>query len=169
MQAATEMVCRFMHQPVIGVAPGASVEEVLALAREKRIHHIPIVKKGRVLGLVCTCDLNEARSSLPALQLARRNVVTALPSCSAGDAARLMVQNAVGSVLIANRDGLWGIVTRKDLAEAGPDLAELLVGNACAACGAGQHLRPGPGETFLCVACTERANASHWYDDGGGD
>lgn len=169
MHAATEMVCRFMHQPVIGVAPGASVEEVLALAREKQVHHIPIVKKGRVLGLVCTCDLNEAPLTLPALQLARRNVVTALPSCSAGDAARLMVQNAVGSVLISNRDGVWGIVTRKDLAEAGPDLAELLGGSSCAACGAGQHLRPGPGETLLCVACTERASASHWYDDGGGD
>lgn len=169
MHAATEMVSRLMHQPVLGVGPGASVEDALALANDRGIHHIPIVQKGKLLGLVCTCDLKAARLDLPVLRLARRNVVTALPSCSAGEAARLMVENAVGSVVVSNRDGVWGIVTRKDLAEAGPELAELLAGNECAACGERRHLRPGAGETFLCVACYERACASHWFDEGCGD
>ena len=34
-----------------------------------------------------------------------------------------MRDNAVGSVLISNRDGLWGIVTRADLASADAELA----------------------------------------------
>jgi predicted transcriptional regulator len=169
MQAATELVSRFMRQPVLSVGLGASVQDALALAHEKGIHHIPIVQDGKLLGLVCTCDLKEALPHLPVLQLARRNVVTALPSCTAGDAARLMISNAVGSVVLSNCDGLWGIVTKKDLAEAGPELAELLTETVCAVCGAGQHLRPAVGETFLCVSCAERASASHWYDEGGGD
>jgi CBS domain-containing protein len=167
--AATERVSQFMHQPVVTVGPAASVEEVLALARGKGIHHIPIMQRGKLLGLVCTCDLNDALPTLPALHLARRNVVTASPDCSAGDAARLMMTNAVGSVVICNRDGVWGIVTRNDLAQARPELAVLLAEGLCAACGAREHLRLGPGETFLCVTCAERANASHWYDDGYGD
>jgi predicted transcriptional regulator len=169
MHAATEMVSRFMHQPVVSVGPGASVQDALSLAHHSGIHHIPIVQKGKLLGLVCTCDLREARTDLPVLRLAHRNVVTALPNCSAGDAARLMTENAVGSLVVANRDGLWGIVTRKDLAEAAPELAELLAGNACVACQARQHLRPIAGEAFLCVTCAERASARHWYDEGSGD
>jgi len=169
MTPATEMVSQFMHQPVVTVGPAASVEEVLALAREKGIHHIPITQRGKLLGLVCTCDLNAALPTLPVLHLARRNVVTALPDCSAGDAARLMMTNAVGSVVICNRDGVWGIVTRSDLAQARPELASLLAEAQCAACGTSEHLRLGPGETFLCATCAERASASHWFDDGCGD
>ena len=167
--AATEMVSQFMHQPVFSVGPGASVQEVMALARAKGIHHIPIVQRGKLLGLVCTCDLHEARPTLPVLSLARRNVVTALPDCSAGDAARLMMTNAVGSVVVCNPDGVWGIVTRQDLAQARPELAALLAEGHCAACGACEHLRLGPGDTFLCATCSERARARHWYDDGCGD
>jgi acetoin utilization protein AcuB len=162
------MVSQFMHQPVVTVGPGASVEEAMALARTKGIHHLPIMQRGKLLGLVCTCDLSEAGPSLPVLQLARRNVVTALPDCSAGDAARLMMTNAVGSVVICNQDGVWGIVTREDLARARPELAALLDEGQCSACGAREHLRLGPGETFLCASCAERANARHWFDDGAG-
>jgi len=169
MQAAAELVSRFMRQPVLSVGPGASVKDALTLAHERGIHHIPIVQKGKLLGLVCTCDLKEALPHLPVLQLARRNVVTALPSLTARDAARLMIANAVGSVVVSNCDGLWGIVTKKDLAEAGPELAELFTESVCAACGAGQHLRPAAGETFLCVTCSERASASHWFDEGAVD
>jgi CBS-domain-containing membrane protein len=122
-----------------------------------------------LLGLVCTCDLHGARPDLPALQLARRNVVTAQPDCRADDAARLMMTNAVGSLVISNRDGLWGIITRNDLTRSDSMLAELLAEFHCAACQAEQHLRPGPGETLLCVNCLERARATHWFDEGGGD
>jgi acetoin utilization protein AcuB len=167
--AATEMVSQFMRQPVFSVGAGASVEEALALAQDKGIHHIPIVQQGKLLGLVCLCDLNEARPNVRVLQLARRNVTTASPDCSAVDAARLMMTNAVGSVVICNRDGIWGIVTRRDLAQRDPELAALLSEAVCAACGAREHLRFGPGDTFLCTGCAERAGTRHWYDDGGGD
>jgi CBS-domain-containing membrane protein len=113
--------------------------------------------------------LKAARPDLRALQLARRQVVTAPPDCSAADAARLMMANVVGSLIIANRDGVWGIVTRSDLARADGELAALLADGRCAACKSSHHLQQGPGDTLLCVTCAERANASHWFDDGGGD
>lgn len=168
MSATTVIVSQLMHQPVVTVGPGARVDEVMALAQSKAVHHIPIVKAGRLLGIVCTCDLTGARPDSPALQLARRNVITAQPDCSADEAARLMMTNAVGSLVISNRDGLWGIVTRKDLMRSDAKLANLLKEVHCAACQAEQHLRPGPGETLLCVNCLERANATHWFDEGAG-
>jgi signal-transduction protein with cAMP-binding, CBS, and nucleotidyltransferase domain len=165
IEVATEMVSRFMRQPVFSVGAGASVEQAMALAQENRIHHIPIVQSGKLLGLVCVCDLKEVNPNVRVLQLARRNVITAPPDCSAVDVARLMMTNAVGSVVICNRDGVWGIVTRKDLAETGPDLAALLAEDVCAACGAREHLRLGPEDTFLCAECATRASTCHWYDE----
>ncbi|HVY25810.1 MAG TPA: CBS domain-containing protein [Polyangiaceae bacterium] len=169
MRPATQPVSELMRQPVVSVGPGASVQEVTELAESKGIHHIPIVQRGKLLGLVCTCDLQAAPPALPVLQLARRNVITAMPDCNAGDAARLMMTHVVGSLLIANGDGVWGIVTRSDLARSDAALAALLAPVHCAACKSRHHLQRGAGDTFLCAACAERANASHWFDDGGSD
>lgn len=168
MSATNPIVSELMHQPLLSVGPGASVDEVMALAKSKGIHHVPIVQEGKLLGMVCTCDLGAARKDLRALQMARRQVITVLPDCPASDAAKLMLDNAVGSLVVSNRDGLWGIVTRHDLVHADEKLAEILAEGHCAACQSTHHLRPGPGDTFLCVHCAERAAASHWFDEGGG-
>jgi len=169
MSPATQMVSELMRQPVVSVGPGASVEEVLALAKTQGIHHVPIVQRGKLLGVVCLCDLGKASPEARVVQLARRNVVTVEPSCSASDAAKLMRDKAVGSVLISNRDGLWGIVTRADLASADAELARQLAELQCAVCHSTHHLRQGDDDKLLCVACSERASASHWFDEGGGD
>lgn len=168
MSPAAQMVSELMSQPVVSVGPGARVEEVRALAKSRGVHHVPIVQRGKVLGVVCTCDLGDASPDVRVLQLARRNLVTALPSCSASDAAKLMKDNAVGSVLISNRDGLWGIVTRDDLSRADAELARSLAELECSACHSKHHLRQSSGDTLLCVACAERANSAHWFDEGGG-
>lgn len=165
MSAAHQMVSELMHQPVVSVGPAASVEEVRTLAESKGIHHVPIVERGKLLGVVCTCDLQSAPATSRVLQLARRNVVTAPPDCSAADTAKLMRDNAVGSVLISNRDGLWGIVTRNDLVRADTELAAMLAGVECAFCQSTRHLRQTADESFLCVACAERSSASHWFDE----
>jgi CBS domain-containing protein len=164
MSAATQIVSELMHQPLTSVGPGASVEEVMAVAKSKGIHHVPIVKDGKLLGLVCTCDLEGARKELKALQRARRHVLTVKPDCPVMDAAKLMRENAVGSLIVANRDGLWGIVTRHDLMLADEALAEVLADLHCASCNSTHHLRQGPGDTYLCVKCEENAAASHWFD-----
>jgi acetoin utilization protein AcuB len=164
MSAGAQMVSELMRQPVVTVGPGASVEEVKALAENRGIHHIPIVQRGRLLGVVCTCDLRDARADLRVLQLARRNVVTAEPNLAARDVAKLMRDQAVGSVLISNRDGLWGIVTRGDLAKADDELAGLLAMVECASCHATHHLRIGEDDTLLCVACAERLGTQHWFE-----
>jgi predicted transcriptional regulator len=168
MSAAIPIVSELMHQPLVSVGPGASVEEAIQLAKSKGIHHVPIVQSGKLLGMVCTCDLGSARPDLRVLQLARRNVVTVEPDCSTADAARLMVTSVVGSLVVRNGDGLWGIVTRSDLVQADEALASVLAELKCAACQSTRHLRPGPGDGYLCVHCAERASASHWFDEGCG-
>jgi CBS domain-containing protein len=167
MAAAPQIVSEIMHQPLASVGPGASVAEVITLTETAGIHHVPIVKAGKLLGLVCTCDLDGAGNQLKALQLARRQVVTVKPDCSTTDAAQLMREHAVGSLVVSNRDGLWGIVTRHDLMKADTELAKLLAELHCVACGSTHHLRQGPDDAYLCVTCSQRATATHWFDEAG--
>jgi CBS-domain-containing membrane protein len=46
-----------MSLPVLTVGPDAQVQEVLALTGEKGLHHFPIVAAGKLVGMICTCDL----------------------------------------------------------------------------------------------------------------
>jgi len=164
MSAVCQMVSEVMRQPVVTIGPGATVEDVTTLVTTHGIHHVPIVQRGKLLGIVCACDVAGSRPDLRALPFARRNVVTAQPDSSVADVARLMIKHAVGSVLIANGDGLWGIVTRDDVAYLSAELAALLDETRCASCRSTHHLRQVAGDTLLCKACADRANASHWFE-----
>ena len=71
MEAVNQMVFELMRQPVVTVGPGATVDDVTTLAKDRNIHHVPIVQHGRLLGIVCTCDLAGARPDLPQDSISR--------------------------------------------------------------------------------------------------
>jgi CBS domain-containing protein len=76
--------------------------------------------------------------------------VTVAPQSSAEEAAARMMAHEVGSVVIADDDGVWGILTREDLAETMP---ELMRDVRCGRCGSRQHLRHRVDGTFTCRPC----------------
>jgi predicted transcriptional regulator len=121
-------LAQLMSMPAIAIGPDVSTAEVLMLAAEHAIHHFPIVQEGRLLGIVCISDLHEDAPHTKVIDKAWRHVVTATPPSSADDAARLMRLHGVDSVVVADEEGIWGIVTREDLLEADPELERLLRG-----------------------------------------
>jgi CBS domain-containing protein len=157
-----------MNRPVFAIAPNARVAEVFAVSERLHVHHFPIVLDGTVVGIVCTCDLLEARPDADVSGWARRDVATLEPTDTAEEAARLMRDEAVGSVVVAEASQLRGIVTREDLASY-PRLALTLDEGHCSACGARKHLRRDLGDLFLCAECSQRARHDSWYETGGGD
>lgn len=169
MQVDQIAVSGLMSLPVLTVAPNARAQEVLAVAELNGVHHFPIVGSGKLVGLVCTCDLQELQPEANVLQVAWRHVVTLPPNRSLGDAARLMAIQGVGSIVLVDRDVVCGIITREDLIEADPELDKLLCEARCAACGTRRHLRPGPDGQCLCQDCQVRAREGAWLEQGGGD
>lgn len=153
MHSIDAHVSELMKAPVVTIEPEARAEAVLALARAYGVHHFPIVAHDKLVGMVCTCDLQELTPDAHVMQVAWRHVVTLPPDGSLGDAARLMALQGVGSVVVLDANGVCGIVTREDLALANAQLDHLLLEARCATCGARRHLRPASDGQCICQNC----------------
>jgi CBS domain-containing protein len=171
MQPNQTSLADVMSMPVLVTGADSCAGQVLALAETAGVHHFPIVEAGTLVGIVCTCDLEDLHPEANVLQVAWRHVVTLPPNGSLTDAARLMTIHGVGSIVVVDEeeDGVCGIVTREDLVRARPELDELLTEARCVACGTRSHLRPGPDGQCMCRSCRDRARGSDWLELGGGD
>jgi predicted transcriptional regulator len=104
-----------MSRPLVVLQALDTVSEALAIARERHVHHFPVYGNGQLIGMLCTCDLQEASLEQPVAEV-MRPAVTIPASRSASDAALLMKAADVGSVLVLDWNGrACGIVTRGDL------------------------------------------------------
>jgi CBS domain-containing protein len=159
-------VTRIMSHPVIVLQVGTPVDEALEVAEERGVHHFPVLNGGKVVGLVCTCDLEEAPLTGRVGSVMRRPVIRVDRGSAAGEAARVMSEHGVGSALVMDADEVCGVVTRQDLARAGGDL-EAMLPPGCTSCGSREHLRTCPDGAVLCVDCRSRAREHEWADLGG--
>ena len=101
------------------VSPDMSVREVIALQKQHRISGFPVVKGGKVVGIVTNRDLRfEARLEQPIkdIMTPQRRLVTVREGASREEATRLIHEHRLERVLVV--DGDWrlkGLVTVKDI------------------------------------------------------
>jgi CBS domain-containing protein len=81
------------------------------------IRHLPVVDDhGRLVGVVSDRDLMRRGSRIA--DVMERNVVTTRPDAPAFEAAAIMLDNKISSVLVVDDDGhLVGLVTQTDYLE----------------------------------------------------
>lgn len=163
------LVSQLMQHPTLELDPDADVEFVLRLAQATGGHHFPLTRGASLLGVVCTCDLDDAPLTQPVLELASRDVLTVRRNTKVSDAAEAMAKKVVGSAVVMDGSYVCGLLVREDILRAAPELAALFTNVCCAACGAAKHLRRWSTSELLCVSCAGRARASSWLDVGGGD
>lgn len=156
-----------MSRPLVTLQAFDTVADALATAREHHVHHFPVYGRDQLLGMLCTCDLQEAALDKPVAEV-MRPAVTISASRSAADAAMLMKAADVGSVLVLDYGGrTCGIVTRGDLDAEGA-ASDILADVRCECCGTTHHLHHFDGRR-LCFSCRERAAEPQAFDTGGGD
>lgn len=122
-----------MSQEVVTLALGATAAEALALCRERRIRHLPVLEDGRIVGVVSDRDLRSATPALgdrersAALESIRvedhmsKAVITALPDDPIEQAAKRMREEGVGCLPVADSpegQEIVGILTTSDVVEA---------------------------------------------------
>jgi acetoin utilization protein AcuB len=119
-----------MTREVVALSPGTTAGEALALCRERRIRHLPVLEGGRLVGIVSDRDLRSAAPALAdpgraeALQNLRisgvmtRDVVITHPDDPIEEAANRMRERSIGCLPVVEDGDLVGILTSSDVMEA---------------------------------------------------
>jgi acetoin utilization protein AcuB len=120
-----------MKTPVITVRPDMSLIDALNLMKQEHIRRMPVVRDGKLVGIVAEKDLLNASPS-PATSLSvyemnyllsklqikdvmTRNVLTVTEDTPIEEAARIMADNKIGSMPVVQDDRIVGIITETDL------------------------------------------------------
>ena len=120
-----------MSRPVISVTPDMPINDVLAMFRKEHIRRAPVIKDGKLVGIVSERDLlNASPSSVTTLSVWELNyliskvtvknvmakkVVTVEQDTPIEEAARIMADKKIGGVPVVSGTNVVGIITETDL------------------------------------------------------
>jgi acetoin utilization protein AcuB len=120
-----------MSRPVITVSPETPINDVLAMFRKEHIRRAPVIKNGKLVGIVSQTDLlNASPSPVTSLSVWEMNYLLSKVTVSrvmskkvrtvdAGtpieEAARVMADNKIGGLPVMSAGKLVGIITETDL------------------------------------------------------
>ncbi len=120
-----------MSRPVISVSPDEPINEVLAMFKEEHIRRAPVMKDGKLLGIVSESDLlNASPSSVTTLSVWEMNyliskvkvktvmtkkVITVDRDTPIEEAARIMADQKIGGLPVMSAGKVVGMITETDL------------------------------------------------------
>jgi acetoin utilization protein AcuB len=126
------LVKNWMSQPAITVDAGNLVEDAIFLAGKHEIHMLPVMKKGKLVGIITDRDIkgisasdipnkgNEGnRPVIPGLevkQIMTPNPVTVSDHCTLEEAVeKLLVHSIPGLPVLDGQQKVIGVITKSDL------------------------------------------------------
>ncbi len=120
-----------MSRPVITVSPDEPINQVLALFKRERIRRAPVIKDGKLVGIVTQTDLlnaspspvtslsiwelNYLLSKVTVSRIMSRKVRTVDVDTPIEEAARIMADSKIGGMPVMNGSRIVGMITETDL------------------------------------------------------
>lgn len=120
-----------MSQPLISVSPETPIHDALILFKEEHIRRAPVMKSGKLIGIVSQTDLlnaspspvsslsiwemNYLLSKVTVKEVMSRKVLTVDEETPIEEAARIMADNKIGGLPVVRGDKVVGIITETDL------------------------------------------------------
>src|SRR5512141_811370 len=120
-----------MSRPVISVTPDTPINDALAMFRKEHIRRAPVIKDGKLVGIVSERDLlNASPSPVTTLSVWEMNyliskvtvknvmtkkVITVERDTPIEEAARIMADKKIGGLPVISDDKVVGIITETDL------------------------------------------------------
>jgi acetoin utilization protein AcuB len=120
-----------MSRPVISVAPDASIHDVLAMFKKEHIRRAPVMKDGKLVGIISQGDLlnaspspvttlsvwemNYLLSKVTVKRVMSKKVITVDSDTPIEEAARMMADNKIGGLPVMNNGRVVGMITETDL------------------------------------------------------
>jgi len=127
----TEPVRSWMTERLITITPQTTLPEAQRIMFENKIRRLPVLKSGKLVGIVTLGDIREAKASdattlsiyelnylmdkLTAKDFMTPNPITIASDATIAEAARLMVKHKIGGLPVMEDDKLVGIITEADL------------------------------------------------------
>ena len=120
-----------MTRPVLFVAPDMPVQDALVQMRKERVSRYPVLKNGKMIGIVSEDDLlnaspsdvtslsvwevNYLLSKITVERVMTREVVTVKEDTPLEEAARLMADHRIGGIPVVKGDTVVGMITQTDI------------------------------------------------------
>jgi CBS domain-containing protein len=106
-----------MSTNIEAARPGESLERAERRMRSRGIHHLVVISRGTVVGLICEATLQARLADGVATvgNAMHRHILTASPEMTVAQAARMMRGRAEGALPVFAGTRLVGIVTISDL------------------------------------------------------
>jgi acetoin utilization protein AcuB len=115
-----------MTKKVITVAPEDTLKRAADLLAGNRIHRLPVVREGRLVGILSDSDIRNAavRDSFPGAPAAgektvgeamTREVITVTPWDTVEDAALVLQKKRLGALPVVEGERVVGIITKADV------------------------------------------------------
>jgi acetoin utilization protein AcuB len=120
-----------MSRPVISVSPDSPINDVLAMFKKEHIRRAPVIKDGKLVGIVSERDLLNASpspvttlsvwelnyliSKVKIKNVMSRKVITVNRDTPIEEAARIMADKKIGGLPVVDGDRVVGMITETDL------------------------------------------------------
>lgn len=120
-----------MTHPVIKIPPDMPIVEAINLMKREHIRRTPVVKDGKLIGIVSDKDLlyaspspatslsvwelNYLLSKITVKDVMTKEVLTVTEDTAIEEAARIMADNKIGGLPVMRNGKLLGIITETDL------------------------------------------------------
>lgn len=123
MKESATSLADIMTRTVLAIPPNTTLDVAYGMMREARIHHLVVMKVGRVAGVLSLRDVERARAARPAIdddpwsveELMSARIVVGTPDMTVREAAGLLRGHSIGCLPVMDGKQLVGIVTTSDL------------------------------------------------------
>ncbi len=121
------LIREIMHSDVITIEETAKLCEAYKIMNENKIRHLPVVRGGKLAGIITDRDLRYATSKLSETpfdpesevrEIMTRQVITSHPDDPIEIASRIMRDLKISSLVVVENEKIVGIVTSIDLLDA---------------------------------------------------
>jgi acetoin utilization protein AcuB len=120
-----------MSHPIISITPDMPVHDALNMFKRERIRRAPVVREGKLVGIVSDKDLlnaspspasslsvwemNYLLSKITVSEVMTKKVITVAEDTPIEEAARIMADNKIGGLPVLRDNHVVGIITETDL------------------------------------------------------
>jgi len=126
------LVQNWMHENVVAVGPDDSMQDAIKLLKKHDIRRLPVIEKGKVVGIVTDRDLKRASASdattleihellylistIKVEEVMTRDPITVPLDYTVEETAEILLKNKISGVPVVDHEGrLRGIITQTDL------------------------------------------------------